>query len=219
MAEAEFDTSLTSLERVKEHALIESEVYDAEITKLIKETTARVQAFLGRHVLSRQWVHDGLAPHKPRLDSDGGTKLFLAEMPITAVAVGTFKLTPDSTALIEGWNEDFVVHPREGVIELVNGQAFFRAARIVEITYTAGYLTTTTADQQSWLYGYDEASSEIRLATTMQCAATFHAKQRLREGVASISSEGVSVQYLTGAWVPEVLDMLERHRVRIASCC
>lgn len=217
MAQAEFDTSLTSLERVKQHALVDSEVYDAELTLMIKEVSARVQTFLGRHVLSRQWVHDGLQTHKPRLDSSGGTMLFLPEMPITAVA--TLKTYPTEAALVEGYDRDFVVHNSEGIIELVNGRFFWTGAAIVEITYTAGYLTTTTSDQQSWIYGADEASSDIRLATTIQVAAAFHAKQRLREGVASISSEGVSVQYIMEPWHPDAKDILERYRVRMPSCC
>lgn len=213
MAQVEFDTSLTDLERVKSHAMVNSEDYDAEITKLIKEVSSRIQRFLGRHVLSRQWVHDGLQTHKPRLDSHGGTQLFLPEMPITAVT--TLKVYPTAEALVEGYDEDFVVHAEQGIIELVNGAAFYNAPKVVEITYTAGYLTATTSDQQSWLYGYDEASSEIRLGATILVALEFHQKQRLREGVASISSEGVSVQYLQD--VERVWRDLSRYQVRMPS--
>ena len=219
MAQVEHDTSLTSLERVKQHALIDSEAYDAELTTLIKEVSARVQQYLGRHVLSRTWIHVGTQSYYPRLNSYGGTLLFLPEMPITSVTASTFKLIPSSTALVEGWDKDFVVHSHEGIIELVNGRSFYTGSGIVELIYTAGYLTAPSAGQESWLYGYDEASAQIRHATTIQTAAVFHAKQRLREGVASISSEGVSVQYLSGAWHPEAQDILERMRVRMPSCC
>lgn len=210
MAQVEHAEALTTLERVKQHAQIESEDYDAELTALINEVSARVETFLGRHVISRQWVHDGSAADNPRLDSYGGTELFLPEAPITAVS--TLKVYPTHTALTEGYDEDFVVDASAGIIELVNGNCFYRGRQLVEITYTAGYLSSATAGQESWLFGMDQASADIRLAATIQTAWSFHQKQRQREGVASMTSEGVSVQYLTDAWVPEVRDMLEPHR-------
>jgi len=214
MAQVENATSLTDLERVKEHGKITSEAYDAEITKLIKETTARIQRYCGRHFLSRIWTHNGLQAHQPRLDSHGGTELFLPEMPITNVA--TLKVYPTAAELTEGYDEDFIVHALSGIIELVNGNGFYVGSQLVEITYTAGYLTGQTT-QASWVFGDDEASADIRLAATMQTAWQFHQKQKLRDGIASMSSEGVSVQYLNTAWLPEVEDILERHRVRMPS--
>lgn len=217
MAQVENSESLTTLERVKEHALVTSEDYDSEITKLIKETTARIQTFLGRHVLSRQWVHDGSAADNYRLDSHGGTTLFLPEAPITAVS--TLKTYPTLTALTEGYDEDFVIRNREGIIELVNGNYFYDATGVVEITYTAGYLLTPASGQYTWTYGYDDASADIRLAATIQTAWQFHQKQRQREGVASMTSEGVSIQYMTQPWVPEVLDMLTPYRRNWVGAC
>jgi hypothetical protein len=200
--------ALTGLARVKQHGGITGNENDAELDVLINEVSARIEGFTGRHFLSRQWVHDGTV--LPRLDSHGGTELFLRESPITAVA--SLKTYPTATALTEGYASDFVVHADQGVIELINGHVFLKAPRVVEITYTAGYSSTLSTEAQTWLWGQDEASGDIRLAATKQVVWEFRQKQREREGIASRSEAGATVTYLTGEWLPEVAEILKRYR-------
>ncbi len=207
MAIKELTYALTDLDRVKAHADLSGHEHDTELDSLINETSVRIEGYLGRHLFSRTWTHDGTT--FPRLDSNGGTTLILPEYPITDVA--TLKTYPTDDALTEGYADDFVVDQSAGIIELVGGRAFWSRKAIVEITYTAGYKTGLTDDTE-WLYGQDEASADLRLAATKQTVWEFRQKQREREGVASRSEAGVTVSYLQRAWLPEVEEILNRHK-------
>lgn len=211
MAVAENTYALTDLERVKRHlgpALDRSKTDDTEIGKLINEVSARVEHECGRHFLSQTWTHDGTT--LPRLNSTGGKTLWLPEAPVTAVS--SLKVTPDGPALTEGWNEDFVVHAREGIVELVGeGVAFYEAPGVVEVTYTAGYLTSPAAGTEAW-YGWTTAAADLILAVTQQVAWEYRVKDADRQGVISRAVEGVNVSYLTDPWLPSVKRVLEQYR-------
>jgi len=208
MAIKENSYALTDLQRVKQHADIQTTKNDTELDTLINEVSTRIEGYLGRHLLSREWVHDGTS--LPRLDSYGGTRLYLNEYPVTAV--DTLKTYPTHSALTEGYANDFVVENQSGIIRLLN-QAFWNAPQVVEITYTAGYVDGLSSGQQ-WVWGIDEASAELRLAATKQVAWEFRQKDREREGVASRSEAGATVAFLTEPWLPEVMEILKRHRRR-----
>jgi hypothetical protein len=207
MAIRENDYALTDLPRVKLHAGITTANHDAELDRLINEVSTRIEGFLGRHLLSREWVHDGTT--LPRLDSHGGTRLYLPEYPVTAVS--SLKLYPTHAALTAGYASHYVVDNSAGIVRLVGGGTFFDQPQVVEITYTAGYADGLTGGQQ-WVWGVDEASAELRLAATIQTVWQWHQKQREREGVASRSEAGTTVTYLSAAWLPEVAEILGRHK-------
>jgi len=206
MAVSENTYALTSLERVKEHGDIKAMRSDAELVHLINAVSARIETALGRHLISRTWTHDGST--LPRLSSHGGAKLWLPERPVTSVT--TLKTYPTHDALTEGYDEDFLIHHQEGMIELVNGNSFYIGSQLVEITYVAGYLTSGTASQLM-LYGWNEKAADLQLAATIQTVWQWHQKEREREGVASRSEAGISVSYLNDTWLPEVADILARY--------
>lgn len=209
MAVGENTYALTTLERVQRHLGQDgiSGRDEDQIVKLINEVSARAETHMGRHVLSRAYTHNGTI--LPRLPSEGGTKLWLPEAPVTAVA--TLKLRPDATALTEGWDEDFVVHAREGIVELVGGAEFWTGPGIVEITYTAGFLTSPAAGQEAW-YGWTTAAADLHLAVTKQVAWEYRVKDPDRMGVVSRAVEGVNVAYMTETWLPEVRETLDKYR-------
>lgn len=195
MAVAVDQYALTDLERVKEHGGLSGTSDDQELVRLINETSARIEAYLGRNVVTRTYTHDGST--LPRLDSNGGSTLILKHFPVTNVA--SLKLDPDATALTEGWNQDFVVNQDKGWLDLVGGGVFLSRSAVVECTYTGGYATT------------DPTYKELQYAATKQVVWAFRQKDREREGVASRSDQGVTVSYLTDAWLPEVREILDRH--------
>jgi hypothetical protein len=199
--------ALVDLARVKEHGEIETTSYDQELVRLTNEVSRRVEGYLGRHLMSREWAHNGTT--LPRLNTYGGTSLVLPNWPVTAVS--GLKLHPDLSALTEGYDEDYVVDEDAGIIELLN-KVFYCRPRVCEVTYTAGYLASPADDEQGALWGWDDASSEIQLATAIQVVWQFRQKQREREGVASRSEGGVTITYLASAWVPEAKEILDRHR-------
>lgn len=206
MATEDNDYGLTSLSRVKQHADIVNKDHDTELVRLIDEVSARIEGFLGRHLWSRTWTHDGTT--LPRLDSCGGTKLFLPEYPVTDV--DSLKVYPTASALTEGYDDDFVVDNSAGIIRLLS-TGFYDAPQVVEITYTAGY-ATGLAEAKAWLWGQDTASADLTMAATKQVAWEFRQKDREREGVASRSDAGGSVSFLNTEWLLEVKAILNRHK-------
>lgn len=201
--------ALTDLERVKSHGDITGHSHDQELVRLINETSRRIEGYLGRTLRSRTWTHDGST--LPRMNTYGGTSLVLPQWPVTAVSV--LKLHPDLTALTEGYASDFVVDEDAGIIELIGGQVFYTRPRVLEITYVAGYKDSAdTTAANAVLYGWDDAAIEIQLAATIQAVWQFRQKQREREGIASRSEGGVTISYLTAAWLPDVKEMLDRNR-------
>lgn len=216
MAQSENEYALTSLERVKEHARISTTNHDAELLRLINEVSSRVERYCGRHFLSRQYVHDGTT--LPRLTSYGGSVLVLPQRPITAVSALT--LYPDGSSLTEGYNSDFMVEGGPGIIRLI-GQVFagstdLPAVGYVELTYTAGY-TVADGEDTDWDWASSHAGAEIGLAVAMQVAEVWHGKDRQRDGLASVSTEGTTATYLNRPWLPAVQEILDAHR-RIATC-
>lgn len=203
----ELPYALTDLARVKAHAGITTVQHDVELDTLINEVSSRIEGFLGRHLWHRTWTHDGTT--LPRLDSLGGTRLFLPEWPVTAVA--SVKAYPTGPALVAGYDRDYVADAAKGILRLVNGGEWYDAPQVVEITYDAGYKTGLTGGTE-WLWGQDEVGGELRLAATMQTVWQFRQKDREREGVASRSEAGATVSYLVASWLPEVEEILTRHR-------
>jgi hypothetical protein len=211
MATVENTYALTDLERVKKWAGIVSGDDDDEITRVINEVSAEIEGRCGRQFISRTYTHDGdvAGGNLPRLDSFGGTRLWLPQLPVTSVT--TLKVYPTHSALTEGYDEDFVIGHDEGMIELVNGNGFYRGRQLVEITYVAGYLTAP-GETQGWAWGWNVDAAEIQEAATVLSAFRFNQKNRQREGIASISEGGATVSYFDS--IRFVDEILERHTLR-----
>lgn len=199
--------ALTTLDRVKMQA---GKTYtsdsDSLAIYLINEVSRKFEAACGRFFRSRTYTHNGTA--LPRLYTSGGRMLFLPNTPITAVSA--VKRYPTETALVEGYDRDFVVHPREGIIELT-GSEWYDAGRFAEITYVGGFLDSPIAGTET-IYGWDDAGAEIRNAVTAQVCWALGQKERFKDGIASFSVEGHTYTYLTDPWLPEVAETIARHR-------
>lgn len=211
MAVSENTYALTSLENVRRHLKIEDSQtrYDAELVAMINQVSERIEGYLGRRLKSRTYVHDGSSFDKPRLDSTMGIYLQLPNCPVTNVA--SLKTYPTATALTEGYAGGFVVHAHQGIIELVNGYTFWSGAKIVEITYTAGYLASPT-DAQALEFGWDVAAADIELLALQRIARVWTGKERSREGIASRSEAGVTVSFVDEAWTKEEMATLMKYR-------
>lgn len=222
MAEVESAYALTTVPRVQQYLGGDAQRLDTEeMVKVIRAVSAGIERECGRQFRSRTYTHDGTTAANHRLDSFGGTKLWLAHAPVTAVS--SLKLHPSGTALTE-WNGttgDYVVVADEGMVELLSLE-FWRQRRVVEITYTAGFLDSPTAAQIAAGWGWRENAEDVSLAATIASAWVIRGKDRAKEGVSSRSFEGVTTTYLTDAALklPEVKDLIERYRWErpVASC-
>lgn len=220
MAEVESGYVLASVERVLQHLGGDAQRLNTEeVLKVVRSVSVAIERECGRRFRSRAYTHDGTT--LPRMDSWGGTKLWLPNAPVTAVS--SLKLYPGGTALTEwdGTSGDYVVVADEGLVELL-GLEFWRQRRVVEITYTAGFLDSPTAAQELAGWGWAQGAGDVELACVLASCWIIRGKDRAKEGVASRSFEGVTTAYLTDAALalPDVKDLLSRYRWErpVASC-
>lgn len=210
MAESESAYALASVARVVQYMGSDASRLDTEeVLKTIRAVGSAMEDYCGRRFRSREYVHDGTT--LPRLDSTGGRCLWLPNAPVTAVS--SLKTYPNGTALTEwdGTTGDYVVGAKEGVVELLWSE-FWNQRRCVEITYTGGFLSSATDAQKLLGYSWEENAEDVRLACVKQTAWVLRGKDRVKDGVVSRSFEGVTTAYLTDTWLPEVKEVLDRHR-------
>lgn len=213
MAVVENTYALTDLEAVgRQLGVKPSQDEEAYITDLINQVSAKMEGYAGRRFRNRTYTHDGTT--LARLDSFGGTKLWLDNPPITSVT--TLKLYPGTTALTAGYASGYLVKRDEGIIELVNGNVFFDLAQVVEITYAGGYHDGPSASE-SYYTGWFVAAADLALAAAQQVAHEYKRKARERDGLVSVSAGGATYTYKQEAWLPEVVEVLDRYTRRLPS--
>lgn len=180
------------------------------LSLIVKGVSARMESAMGRKILSRTWTHD--ASTLDRLDSHGGIRLWLRNTPVTAISV--LKIDPDGSALTKGWDSDYEVDSATGELLLRNGYVFWDRQKVVEITYVGGYLSDSGAGNTSepWVWGYDDRSSDIRLAAMQQTKFEYDKWRHEEDGVLTRSEEGVSVTYPQGEFLPRVQSVVDRYR-------
>lgn len=210
MSDAINTLSLMTLDEARAYLREPDPTYNLAVTLLVKGVSARIQSAMNRRIRSRTWTHDGSV--LPRLDSHGGSCIWLPNVPVTAMSV--LKVDPDQGALTLGWNDDYEFDPFTGKVSLLNGSWFWNRPKVVEITYVGGYLDDADAGSVSeeYVWGYDDRSADIRLAALQQLKFEWDQWKNEDDGVASRSEEGVSVTFSQSELIPRVQAVVERYR-------
>jgi len=202
--------ALTDLSRVK-RALVRadmSSIHEDLMIEMINYVSSWVELFCNRQFLSRTYTHDATAGNEDRINGDGTGSIYLSNPPVTAVS--SLKLTPSSNALVEGWDEDFVVHEGRGQIELIGFRTEKRPG-IIECVYTGGFVAAAHADAVR--FGYETRGQDIEGAVVEQIVSMFKRQKDGATGLQSFSSEGGTFTFNNDAWLPHVRDALLRRRV------
>lgn len=104
-------------------------VDDALLTRLIGAASRFIESWLGRPVLSADWIEIR--------DGTGGQRLTFANQPVTAVlSLAIDGLNIPAAPADGGFGAGYVFSPTELVLR---GYVFTRRAHNVVVTYTAGY--------------------------------------------------------------------------------
>lgn len=202
---------LYSLDGVKAWMDTKTGLNDALILEIGNQVSAFVERYCGRKFRSASYTHDGTTLE--RLTPHNLTDLWLPNAPVTAVS--SLKAYNGGTALTEstdGYTGDFVVHQGIGLVRLINGNGFpYQGLPSVEITYTGGYLASGAAAALRKEFGWDDAAGDLQTAVNKQIAWLYDRRKHETEGVASVSSGGTTVQYLTDALLPDVRETLDSY--------
>ena len=210
--------ALCGLDDAKEYGNLRSPDDDRMLVELINQTSARIERFCGRNFISRSYKHTDESGELPRLTTRGGTIYRFANPPVTAIT--GLKLHADATELTVASDNsgNAVLDQTTGTLRLLGGMWFYGTPdaptyEVMEVTYTGGYKVglDDTADE-SWIWGYDQASSDIRWAAIKETVWQYSKRTLEREGLASRSEPGVSVTYVVDAWHPDVREVLERYQ-------
>ena len=112
------------------------EFLQVEISADATKNAACVRALEAATAAIRNYCHQYLSEVEDEeitLDSKGGTKVFLPELPVTDVA----EVVEDGETLVEGADDDYQVGDH-GVLHRVSGN-WVAGIGILEVTYTHGY--------------------------------------------------------------------------------
>lgn len=156
---------------------------DALLQTLITAASARIEAAIGRSILS--------AERTDVLDGNGKTRLMFPAWPVTAVAevsVNGHSIPAAASFGAGGYRFD-------PTMLVACGHCFVRGHRNVRLTYTAGFASTPP---------------DIAQACMQMVGAAFAEKDRL--GVGSKSLAGETITYIDVAMSPGVQSMLNAYR-------
>ena len=188
--------ALTSLSKV--HAELPNLEGTAEeddrLIELINSVTALIESVVDRRLVSRTYTSfllSGNARYSPSV-------MAFPEWPLTAVSAITIKpaslLVAEQVVLVSG--EDWTFN-NAGLMYLIDGDEFVLGVNNIEVTATAGYLTTHPLWPILEKACVDTVKHEWAKAKNPQ------------DMVLSISDPGGSVSYFQGPLLPQVRMVLE----------
>jgi hypothetical protein len=182
---------------------------DVDLQRLIHAVVATANKMGNRDsFISTQYVHDGTA--LDRLNGTGMDFITLPNTPVTAVSV--LKRTPDETALVQGWNEQFDFDPWTGEVRILSGAVFEDQPRTVEITYTGGYVGASASAADRARYGLEEKASDLVRAVLDQIEVFWQQKGKLV--LQGMTITGGSYTFAPQLLLPHVHDCFVYHRHR-----
>lgn len=129
------------------------------------------------------------------LTGDGTSVLILPMTPV--VSVTSLKIQ-NGTALVNGWDKDYVIVLRTGIIRLTGGIFPSQPGSI----------------HAQWQAGYTAVPDDIKVSIMKGVAFNLHAQDKRRQGVSSVSdSLGGQTTYITDEYPKDVTDVWKRYRV------
>ncbi len=119
-------------------------------------------------------------------------------LPMTPVISVTSLSIMGGSALVNGWDKDYVIVLRTGIIRLTGGVFPSRPGSI----------------HAQWKAGYATVPDDLKVSIMKGVAFNLHAQDKRRQGVSSVSdSMGGQTTYITDEYPKDVTDVWKRYRV------
>ncbi len=135
-------------------------------------------------------------------DRQSPTRFYFPEWPlnsITSVVIRDSRLTIIKTLEIA---TDLIVEPELGEMVLIDGDIWEPGVQNIDVVLSAGYATVPF---------------DLERAASKQAAEEFHARDRAKTGVESISFGGESVRYITGPLLKDVKQLLLHYKKNLSA--
>ena len=176
--------NLCSVSDVKQHLGLGDATHDAFLSALVASASEAIENYCRRKFAATQHTeyHDGM----------GSALLLLDQHPVTEVSDLRQDLDRDFDAAEPISPDDYVVYPREGLLQRVSG-IFHRGLRNVRVTYTAGYAAIPT---------------DVARACVMLVAEWFNRARQGADGIEQESLGEYAATYAADGLPRRVLQML-----------
>lgn len=191
----EESNDLTTLPVAKQYigAAVNQGEDDDLLAKMIRQVSDLAERYCGRKFKSRSHVHDGTTPARAFLDGTGSPHLFLPDPPITAIDTFFYRFD-DTTELVEGPDEDYVLEPFAGIVTLTGG-SFTKERNSIEITYDGGFLTLEVGDvgynaEADEEFGLAKVAQDLELSVLIQLKLLYDRRNRRSQDTTSYSTAG-----------------------------
>lgn len=176
------------------------ETTDADMLEdIVAAVTEQIESYLGRKLFR---VADFV--EYPRQD---GKVLQLNRYPVESVSSVLWDDTRvfGASAFEYTENTDYVVHPDRGILELTYG-VWPRGSRVLQVTYTGGYVAPGTAPTG------DQVAMPLEIVEAAISQTAYKYRTRKEEGLAQITTmEGKLISADNGSLTKVVKDLLSPH--------
>lgn len=175
---------LTTPEKLKRHLGIPASdtLKDQVLTDIVTGVSGLMESAMNRKL--------GIADYTAKLDGDGGTDLFLPQLPlveVTAVSVDGSALTVDD----EITAKTLIVENGPGILHRPSGWPVGR--RNIEVTYRAGFVLPADQDESGESQEGENLPADIEHACIRISARVY--ERKTAEGVTSVTSSNLTAAY------------------------
>lgn len=197
--------ALTSLTNLKSYLNLSVSTHDTLLENLIDRATEMIEDYTNRKLKARDYSYDSGSgdydADNAVLDGNDRDRMVMPQRPINSVTtlrINTTAIDARSTVFDSG----YVIDAKNGIIVLL-GYVFTAGAKNIELAYNAGHSTIpedleqACIEQAAWMFKQSSAGSSLL-------------------GVSAKTLADGSVSYASGALLPQVKRVLEKHRNRFA---
>ena len=158
---------------------------DPIIDLLIESVSADCEAMVGGPVASTAFDRF--------LTSDGTSVLILPAAPVISI---TSIAIEGGAALLAGWDKDYVLTNKTGLVRLTGG-VFPNRPGAVHVV---------------WIAGYSPVPNDLKVSIMKAVAFNVHGQDKRRQGVTSYTTESQSAQYTEKEYPDDVTNVWKRYR-------
>jgi uncharacterized phiE125 gp8 family phage protein len=188
---------LTTLTKVKSYLGISNSTHDTLLSSIITSVSAGVESFCGRRF--------GSASYTEYYDTDGETKIFLPNYPVTTLTSVKYQGgTWDNITWFDYPTPGYLLTGEQGRISFAGSLPTI--TKYLQIVYTGGYLIDFANETNPALHTLPFDLTQI---VNELIASTFNT--RTSGGISNMSTEGQSITFSTQSITKDYQNKLARY--------
>jgi len=200
------DRDLLTMEEARE--IIGKDARDGQLDimlqALISGLSQACENFIGHPILFGTYTYDGT--ERPLVDGSGVAELVLPMFPVKTIDL--FRISTSSIDFVEGdiWTAgaEYVLDRDSGIVTFHNASTE-DLKNAYQLTIQAGFERGLTDSAEAARRGWPEGNMSLWLSVGRQLRHLWRAMVQNREGVQSVSADGVTTAFIVSRLLPDVL--------------